>query len=229
MPRHGEYTAFIKAEIAKTPEGDPIFTRDLSEAMASAYGLDITRTKPMTSVIIKRFMDNNTIPELRYWRRGIYYRTKPLPVVGEKPINRLKVFSKRFLDAGSYETADSFANKLGLTTRIPTYWTFATNATKSIKRDPMGFPGYKLIPPRVPITDDNRQYLQILDLLEAYDTYPIDTNDPYDILAKHVQQSKLNTDLLLKTSEDLYSDKAIRHLCHVFSRMIAGESSNQTD
>lgn len=229
MPKHGDYIAFIKAEIASTPVGDPIFTKDIAKDMAAQYSLDFTQIKPTVSATVKRLMDTKAIPEFRRWRRGIYYRSGSTEQGEEINIDTWKVFEHLYLPENQYyETAETFVNKIGLSTRVPSFHTYASNTVESIKTHPRGFQGYKVVPPRATITEDNRLYLQILDLLDSYDTYSIGAYDPLGILAKHVQQCNLDTDLLLKTAEDLYSDKAVHHLCYVFSRMIADRASNQT-
>lgn len=207
------YIAFIENEIRKIPVGIPIYTSKLSSELAANYNLNFNDASAATSVAIKRIIDSNLIDELRFYQKGIYYRTSVTPF-GEVKIDRQCLIEDKYLqpDKG-YETGISFLNRIGLTTQIPRDETIATNMAKDCSRIDKRL-GVVIKPPKTTINSDNINYLQILDALELIDNTPVDVDNPFEIIAKYIKEQGLKYEKLLYIADCYYNKKTIIQLAH---------------
>ncbi len=222
MQHNRAYIAFARRAVGAARTAEPIFVRDVADEIARERGLALSDASAAAACAFSRLMGSGEFPELRRWRRGIYYRTVSTPF-GERPIDRGAVFRRRYLDGDrGYETADGAANAMGLTTQVPAVRTFATNATRS-RRRVEGFAGFEIVPPRTEVNEGNKAYLQTLDVLELLDRLPVDAADPYALLVAHIEQRGLSYRMLLELAEAHYGPRCVSALCRVACRRLEDE------
>ena len=211
------YTDYIKNYIGQQQPGEPIFTEMVSDKVAVAFGLDKKKAAAATAVAVKRIMDKDCLPELRCYRKGVYYRAAATPF-GETGINREKLVAVKYLlpDKG-YETGLYLLHHMGLTTQMPTEHLFATNAAQDCVRHDKKL-GVSVCPPKTPVTAENKPYLQVLDALDLLDKAPVDAADPYAVLADHIDKNGLQYEVLLYYADRYYNKKTILRLAHVAGR-----------
>ena len=208
------YTSFVLNYLQQQRHGEPIFTEQIASSLAAALHISARKAAAAVSVAIKRLLDGGRVPELRFFQKGIYYRTLQTPF-GELGIDREKVIAHKYLlpDRG-YETGFVFLNRLGLTTQMSHERQIATNAA-------LGRPRYdrkldvSVCTPRTTISAENKEHLQFLDALDLLDKAPIDAQEPFALLALHVQRKGLSYAKLLSLADRHYSHKTIICLAHV--------------
>ena len=211
------YTEYILNYLKQQDYGTPIYTEEIADTVAADYGIDKKKAAAATAVAVKRIMDKGTLPDLRCYQKGIYYRTVVTPF-GEMGISRERLIANKYLlpDMG-YETGLRLLHQMGLTTQMPTEHLLATNVIKDCVRYDRKL-GVSICPPKVPVCAENKAYLQTLDALDLLDKAPIDVQNPYTILADHISQNGLQYETLLYYADRYYNRKTIIQLAHTASQ-----------
>jgi len=211
------YTEYILKYLDRQEPGTPVYTEAIAAAVAADYEISCKKAAAATAVALKRIMDKGKLPDLRCYRKGIYYRTADTPF-GEVAISREKLIADKYLlpDKG-YETGLRLLHHLGLTTQMPAEHLLATNAAKDCLRYDTRL-GVSICPPKVPINAENKMYLQTLDALDLLDKAPVDAQDPYTILSDHIRRNHLEYENLLFYADRYYSRRTIFQLAHTAGR-----------
>ena len=214
------YTDFVEEYIGKQDYGEPIYTEDMIPVMAATFHMEEKKAGAALSVALKRTVDDGTMPELRRFRRGIYYRTQD-SIFGEIGIDTGKIIDRKYImpDKG-YETGAGMFHRMGLTTHLPNMRYIATNlAHGCIKYDKEL--DVSICPPKTRVTGENREYLRVLDVLYQMDKIPCDANNPYDIIGNYIARQKLLYEKLIAYADKFYNQKTMIRLGHVAGRAMA--------
>ena len=212
-----KYTDFICEKIRVVPEGIPIYTRQLAEKIAVAYQLSKREASAATAVAVKRVMDKGVMPELRCYQKGVYYRTAATPF-GEIGINKEQLIADKYLlpDIG-YETGLTVLYKIGLTSQMPRERILATNVAKGCMRTDRKL-DVIIRPPKTIITAKNKDYLQVLDMLELVEKALIDEKHPFEVLADYIQKKELQYIILLALADRYYNYRTLLCLAHAANK-----------
>ena len=81
------YIEYLCKIIRKIQPGEPIYSKQLSESVKDAFNLNYKDASAAVAVAMKRIIENRTIPDLRSYQKGIFYRTTET-VFGEKELIR---------------------------------------------------------------------------------------------------------------------------------------------
>ena len=113
------YTEYIRELLLQKPIGMPIYTKIIAASLAEKFNLKDKDAVAATAVAMKRIMDSKVIPELRFYQKGIYFRTVTTPF-GERGINKESLIADKYLlpDKG-YETGFALLHDIGLATQMP--------------------------------------------------------------------------------------------------------------
>ena len=211
------YTEYVEEYIDRQPVSDPIFSMEISKNLEGHFHLLPDKAAAATSVAVKRILDRNTIPALRYYQKGIYYKTAVTPF-GEMGVDKEKLIAHKYLNPDQgYDTGAGLLYRLGLTTQIPSGRLIATNmARECVRRDEKL--NVSICPPRTKITAENKAYLQMLDALEQMDHAPVDAEAPYRLLADHIQRLNLQYGKLLSLADQFYPQRTIMQLAHTAAK-----------
>ena len=214
------YVEYVEKYIEQQPTAAPIFTTEISNKLGGHFQLLPVKAAAATSVAVKRIMDRRTIPALRFYRKGIYYKTIVTPF-GEMSIDKEKLIAHKYLNPNQgYDTGAGLLYRLGLTTQIPNERLIATNAAREcVRRDEKL--NVSICPPKTKITAENKEYLRMLDALEQMDGAPIDVEEPYQTLSDHIQRLHLQYGLLLSLADQYYPQKTIMQLAHTAAKGVA--------
>ena len=207
------YMDFTCNLLKKAPVGAPIYTGQVAEKMAEHFTLERKEAAAATAVAFKRIMDGKLIPDLRFYQKGIYYRTISTPF-GERGIDREQLVADKYLFPNKgYETGLTFLHRIGLTTQMPKERVIATNMAKECARTDKKLE-VVIKPPKAEISAENKDYLQILDALEILDKAPIDAEHPYEIIAEHIREKELRYERLLYFAAHYYNKNTVMQLAH---------------
>ena len=172
---------FLKSKIGP---GKPIFTED-----AEPLGLSAGNLRQQ----FKKLVDSG---ELFRYEPGVYF----LPGTNHEyyPISSNMVAEYKYITNGDeiygYYSGYTFANQLGLCLQVPYKEEIVTNNTTAIAREvKVGNIPYYIRRAKIAITKENRNVLQLLDLLkdvEEYTDYCCEEEAP-DIIRRHILRNKI--------------------------------------
>lgn len=207
------YINFTCELLQQIPPGMPIYIRQIAEEIASRFTLEMKDAAAAASVAVKRIMDGNIIPELRFYQKGIYFRTVVTPF-GERGIDRERLIADKYLlpDKG-YETGLGLLHRMGLTTQMPNEQVIATNVARDCARTDKKL-NIIIRPPKVEVNASNRAYLQTLDALELMEKAPVDAEQPYEIIANFIRENNLLYEKLLFFADRYYNRNTVIQLAH---------------
>lgn len=210
------YVDYISNQISQYPIAFPIYIRKLAEDVAKKFNIEQNKALAATSVAVKRIMNAKNDLNLKFYQKGIYYRTIVTPF-GERGIDMEKLIADKYIlpDKG-YETGLSLLHRMGLATQMPRKNTIATNVAKDCLKEDKKL-GVFIRPPKVEINSDNIGYLQTLDALELLEKAPIDTDKPYEVVAEHIHKKNLAYDKLLYYADNYYGKNTVMQIAHTAS------------
>lgn len=207
------YGQYIEQYINQQPIAAPIYTTDISQKLAEQFQMPMEKATRAAAVAVKRLMERQVIPMLRFYQKGIYYRTSVTPF-GEMGIDKEKLIAHKYLNPDrGYDTGAGLLYRIGLTTQLPNERLIATNAAQDcVRRDERL--NVSICPPKTTITAENKAYLQILDAMDLMERAPIDIEKPYCVLAEHIRHGKLEFGVLLALADQYYPQRILLHLAH---------------
>lgn len=213
------YVEFVCEELTKEKIGAPIYSNRIAAKVEKIFNLEQKAAAAATAVAFKRILDGEKISDLRIYQKGVYYRTA-VTAFGEMGINKEQLVADKYLlpDIG-YETGPAILHRMGLTTQMPRERLLATNVAKNCIRSDEKL-GVMIRPPKIEVTAGNKAYLQILDVLDAMERTPIDEEQPYFVVAKHIKEKKLQYNVLLALADNYYNHNTLLQIGHTAS---AGE------
>ena len=172
---------FLKSKFGP---GKPIFTED-----AEPLGLSAGNLRQQ----FKKLVDAG---ELSRFEPGVYFL--PDPNHEYYPISSNMVAEYKYITDGEdiygYYSGYTFANQLGLCLQVPYKADIVTNNSTAIAREvKVGHTPYYIRRAKIAVTKENRNVLQLLDLLndvEEYTDYCCEEEAP-DIIRKHILRNKI--------------------------------------
>ena len=205
------YISFIQGIILEKDIRKPIYVSELSRCVSKEYDLTLEKATAAVSVALKRIMDANAIPELRFYQKGIYYRSVSTPF-GDVGIDKEQLIQDKYLyDDNGYEGGLNLLNKLGLTTQIPNKRVLVTNKASDCARTDKKL-NVVVRPPKTEINKENKQYLKVLDALDTFEDAPIDVEEPYGVVRNYISQLGLEYSKLLAMANNYYNKNTILQL-----------------
>ena len=210
------YVEFVYEELKKEQTGSPIYTGKIAANIEKTFNLEPKAAAAATAVAFKRILDGKVMPNLRIYQKGIYYRTVTT-AFGETGINKEQLIADKYLlpDIG-YETGPAILHRMGLTTQMPRERLLAANMAKNGMRFDKKL-GVVVRPPKTEVTAGNKIYLQILDVLDMMKHTPVDEEQSYLVVAKHILKRKLKYNVLLTLSDRYYNRRTVLQLAHTAS------------
>lgn len=208
------YTDFVKENIDIHKIGEPIYTNIIAQNLAKTFEIPMEKAIVATAIAVRRLINNKRIPELRFFQKGIYYKTQMTPF-GEAKIDKNALISDKYLFHNTgYETSYTFLHHIGLTTQMPVQRFISTNkATDCIRKDKIL--DVVICPPKTNINSNNKLYLQLLDAIEMIKKAPIDAENPYRLIAEYIKKMKLDYGELLSIAGEYYNKETICALARI--------------
>ncbi|MDD3926795.1 MAG: hypothetical protein PHT33_09075 [bacterium] len=203
------YKQYIIDNIHRFPFGLPIYTNDIANDFAGQFEVDVKEAKALVNVYLKRIADNG---DLKRYCKGIYYRAQETPF-GETRLNPAHIISDTYLQKNGvvigYETGASFLNRIGLTTQIAKYKHYATNAFKQNGSRVDKKLNAVIRRPPATVTEENHQYLQLLDAIANKDHVPIDAHHPETFFLDYIRKNGLDFAKLVAYGSKYYKKEML--------------------
>ena len=201
------YKQYIAEHVFCLPFNIPIYTEEIAINLAGHFNIEVGHAKVLVNVNLPRIAGNF---DLVRFQKGIYYRAQNTPF-GKTKLNPALINRDRYIQKGGvvtgYETGASFLNQIGLTTQIPKYKKYASNACHQFG----GKENKKLMviiqKPRTHITEDNYLYLQLLDAIANKDKVTFDVPQPEKIILDYINTRKLDFIKLVGYAGKYYNKK----------------------
>ena len=209
---HVGYGQYIANNIISLPYGVPIYTEVIANDLAKQFHLDIAKAKGLVNVNLNRIAQKL---DLERFQKGIYFKAKVTPF-GKTKLNPAYITQNAYLrkneETIGYETGATFMNQIGLTTQMAKHRFIVTNVFNRngskvdeklhlVIRKPYTF-----------VTNDNYQYLQVLDAIENKDKVPVDANEPNRVILEYIRRCNLDIIKLLAYASKYYGRETLRHL-----------------
>ena len=207
------YMDYVIDYIKKYPTGQPIYSGDISKKLSVRFQVNDKQANAAVAVAVKRIIDNNLMANLRCYQKGIYYLTVYTPF-GEIGISKEQLIADKYLLPNKgYESGYTVMHRLGLTSQMPKERVIITNnANNGTRKDEKL--DVIIRPPKVRVTAKNKDYLQMLDVLELMDRAPIDDEKPYKVIADYIKKNKLEYGKLLEIADVYYGKTTVLNLAH---------------
>ncbi|MGM9664417.1 MAG: hypothetical protein ACI3XF_06205 [Eubacteriales bacterium] len=208
------YLEYVCEEIKKYNKAEPIYSKTLADTLQNKFGMEHDKAVAACAVAVSRIMKEKVIPELRVYQKGIYYLTVQT-VFGELGIDTERLIEDKYIRGEmGYEGGLALLHRAGLTTQMPNERLIVTNRAKNGHRQDKQLNIY-IKPPRVEITPKNKAYLQVLDMLELLDNAPVDAQNPFGVIATHVEKNGLDFADLLILADRHYPRETVIKIAHV--------------
>jgi hypothetical protein len=200
------YGKYIAEQIRAFDAGKPITTEAVAEALAAAFGIGVDEAKKITNVNLKRLADKGEIARVR---RGVYGKTLNT-LFGKLPPNADEMMTDYLLHDGGniigFLAGPTLLNAIGLSTLMPRERHIATNRYRYAIPDGLPIRVHK---PVLPVTDENEPYLQTLDAIVAMNRYPVDAEQPEDLMRDAIAGKGIANDKLIWFARNYYDNSVL--------------------
>jgi len=200
------YGKYIAETILNWPADEPVISTTVSAALADTFGIDIENAKKTTNVNMKRLADKGELVRIQ---KGIYGKVKDTPF-GKLTPNTDDMITGFYLRDGEntigYIAGPTLLNAIGLCTWMPKERHIATNHYRRL------LPAGTRIRVHKPVTEVNNKnvlYLQALEMFTAMDQYPIDAENPEEILRFVLRRNSLSNEKLIWYARNHCGQKAL--------------------
>jgi len=167
---------------------EPILIKDLYTSFPSVNEITIRS-------ILKRLAEKELIIKIK---NGVYGLPNKESIMGKLSVYTSDILNKKYLvnEKGikGYKTGLSFSNMLGLTTQTASVETIISNAVSNKKREiKINNNRFIINAPRYKVTNENYKLLQILDLLNEFNSYSeVDLKSATKLILKYISDLKLD-------------------------------------
>lgn len=200
------YSKYMSSIIEAFPIGIPIFTDSVVKMVSDDIEEPIKKIKNMVNLNLKRLADNCVIERIQ---KGVYYKPKMTAFGKIKPPMELVIMEtclKQEEKRIGYIGAEMLLHNLGLTTLVPKNKVIVTNKYR------MKVPKENhliLKKPVTKITEENIQYLQLIDAISMLDTGYIDVENPYKIIRHTIDKLQLDKLIMITIAKKYYPHRVL--------------------
>lgn len=177
--------------------------------------------KAVLNTEIKRLCDKNII---RRVGRGLYVRGKDTEWGKIFPTEQ-EITRSFYCGINGYISDVSYLNKIGITTWVPSVTYITTNKYR-YKLYELKYTSIKK--PKTTITEDNMQYLQLLDGIEVMFDNHIDAIDPATIFIKEIICNSLDGLKLVLYAKKYYTKKVLSYVLDLEEKLYDDTTFRQT-
>lgn len=172
----------------------PILIKDIYTSFSSINEITIRS-------ILKRLAEKELIIKIK---NGVYGLPNKESIMGKPSVFTTDILNKKYLLDDKvivgYKTGLNFANMVGLTTQTASVESIISNAVSNKKREiKINNNRFIINAPRYKVTNENYKLLQILDLLNEFDSYSeVDLKSATKLILKYIYDLKLDEEEMEK-------------------------------
>jgi len=188
------YGKHIQKQIQGWPIGEPVTSAAVAAGLSGAFGIDAKGAKKIANVNMKRLADRG---ELARVQKGLYGKVKETPFGRVRPDAGEMIAALLLRDGentAGYITGPTALNALGLCSWVPGERHIATNHYR--RRIPAGA-RIRVYRPAVAVDGENAPYLQAIETIAAMGKYPVDAENPGDILRGMLRRGGMDNEKLI--------------------------------
>jgi hypothetical protein len=212
------YTEFIRGEVATRKINMPFTADEICSKAAARFGAPKNEIQYAVNVALNRMIGT----EILRYQKGVYYKPKRT-IFGLVPISPQETVYREYVETGDgvigYLTGPALAQKLGLTTQMPRYQYYATNAVKGRERI-VENANVVLRQPRTTVTADNYRYLQVLDVIDNKDGTAFEVADPEAVIYDAIERFGLDFGTLVGMAKLYYTQRVLAGLASAATRRV---------
>jgi len=204
--RNGIYSQWLETKIKPIPAGEPFESTQIAQLLETAFGLTAENAKTITNNKLKRMADEQQIKRIR---KGVYYLTKETvfgTVTPDYDRYAVQMLTQDTNGVIGYESGASFLNRIGLSTLIAKDIEIISNGYRKKLPTNCHVIAKK---PIVRVTDENYQYLQILDTVSDMRRLHIDSPNPKAVVNRTIQSRLLDPIKLLGYARRYYPQAVV--------------------
>jgi len=180
--------------VSNYKQNEPILIKDIYTSFP-----DVNETTIRS--ILKRLTEKELVVKIK---NGVYGLPNKESIMGKPSVFTSDILSKKYLvnEKGikGYKTGLSFSNMLGLTTQTASVESIISNAVSNKKREiKINNNRFIINAPRYKVTNENYKLLQVLDLLNEFDSYSeMELKSAAKLILKYISNIKLDEEELEK-------------------------------
>jgi len=200
------YGMHIQAQIQAWPADKPVTTEAVAIVLADAFGIDTENAKKITNVNMKRLADKG---ELVRVQKGVYGKAQFTPFGRLAPSADEMIAGLLLRDGDKtigYVTGPTLLNAIGLCSWIPKERHIATNNYR--RQIPASAP-IRVHRPVIKVNDENAPYLQAIEAFTAMEQYPIDAENPDEVLRGMLRKHRISNERLILFARRYYGQKTL--------------------
>lgn len=204
--RNGIYSQWLETKIKAIPAGEPFESTQIAQLLETAFGLTSENAKTITNNKLKRMADEQQIKRIS---KGVYYLTKETvfgAVTPDYDRYAVQMLTQDTNGVIGYESGASFLNRIGLSTLIAKDIEIISNGYRKKLPTNCHVIAKK---PIVRVTDENYQYLQILDTVSDMRRLHIDSPNPKAVVNRTIQSRLLDPIKLLGYARRYYPQAVV--------------------
>ncbi len=204
--RNGIYSQWLETKIKAIPAGEPFESTQIAQLLETAFGITSENAKTITNNKLKRMADEQQIKRIS---KGVYYLTKETvfgTVTPDYDRYAVQMLTQDTNGVIGYESGASFLNRIGLSTLIAKDIEIISNGYRKKLPTNCHVIAKK---PIVRVTDENYQYLQILDTVSDMRRLHIDSPNPKALVNRTIQSRLLDPIKLLGYARRYYPQAVV--------------------
>ena len=193
---------------------EPIFIGEIKDHVVTFYKKEeLEKVFKNVNVIVNRLKKEEIIKQAD---KGIYYKPSQgfwgEKVAPKHEIRKYKYIMEKDGTIKGYVTGAKLFNMIGLTTQVPRRTDIATNECKNANKYIID--KYQIIirRPKIEVTNDNYQYLQLLDILANDDKINVEVKNAEEILYQYIKEYELDFEKILKYAREINNKKIINKI-----------------
>ena len=195
-------TTFIELQNPDTP----ITTQMIVDYVVASTGLKETTVRKAVNVNMGRIEKQGLV---RRVTRGVYCKQVKTEF-GNYSAGNEQLFCMLLTYDGDkligYESGASMLNRIGLTTQMPQRMCITTNAYNRLQPEGVNVDIKK---PVTEVTTENCRYLQMLDVINDIEKYPVDAARPEELIRGIVYDLGLDVNKLLVYCRKFYNNRML--------------------
>ncbi|MGN0687357.1 MAG: DUF6088 family protein [Oscillospiraceae bacterium] len=204
--RNGIYSQWLETKIKAIPAGEPFESTQIAQLLETAFGLTAENARTITNNKLKRMADEQQIKRIS---KGVYYLTKETvfgAVTPDYDRYAVQMLTQDTNGVIGYESGASFLNRIGLSTLIAKDIEIISNGYRKKLPTNCHVIAKK---PIVRVTDENYQYLQILDTVSDMRRLHINSPNPKAVVNRTIQSRLLDPIKLLGYARRYYPQAVV--------------------